>query len=295
MRCASARLSAFTLIELLVVIAIIAVLIGLLLPAVQQVRLQAERMRATNNMRQVIIASHNYATVHDSQLPSVDGSSDTPTGNGTVLPALAPYLESSPVVPPVAIIRFKSDPSSTMVISDIPHGPVGTTADPQSMLTSLAFNPMVYGPRKRFPVSISDGTSNTLAITEHYGACLEARFDWDQAITECYELNPLRKVLCSSASLRRNTFADSKMFQDVFPVTSSGPGGPISRGNFPLTFQVRPQLDQCDPRIPQSSFPGGILGGFADGSVRFIRAGVSESAFWSAVTPDRGEVSSLDD
>src|SRR5436190_10945918 len=83
----------FTLIELLVVIAIIAVLIGLLLPAVQKAREAASRIKCANNLIQLGLAAHNYHDVNEHFPPGVGYYPPASGAFGTYFFHLLPYLE----------------------------------------------------------------------------------------------------------------------------------------------------------------------------------------------------------
>ena len=280
----------FTLIELLVVIAIIAILIGLLLPAVQKVREAAARISCSNNIKQMSLATINCADNHDGKLPPGDGlyPSDNPTPNnayGSVFFHILPYEEQGnaynatlqqgdphgsngpPPGQPGAIPTYSPFWNNITMRSKIYVCPSDPTANPSGTgfgPSSYAYNaqvfPISWSPRNRYPASLTDGTSTTVMFTEQRAVCAGYWPDWGPSI------------------------ADPSWPQ---------PTGPA------VMFIMQPPGNNCpfsgaNNYVPVSPHTAGIMCGMGDGSVRFANQGVSPTTWWTVLTPNAGDVQGSD-
>jgi prepilin-type N-terminal cleavage/methylation domain-containing protein/prepilin-type processing-associated H-X9-DG protein len=181
----------FTLIELLVVIAIIAILIGLLVPAVQKVREAAARTQCINNLKQIGLAMHSYQDTYKRLPPGWSTNTQAaPSPYWSWSCAILPYIEQAPlynqlapVIPPTAgsgtTLKLPSTPANAIVVTPVPvyqcpsdgSQPISTYFGGYAK-NNYVINRWVLGPDTnsnptRMTIQgIRDGSSNTILVGE---------------------------------------------------------------------------------------------------------------------------------
>jgi prepilin-type N-terminal cleavage/methylation domain-containing protein len=259
--------SGFTLIELLVVIAIIAILIGLLLPAVQKVREAAARMQSGNNLKQLGTAEHNFASTYNSQFAPAEGPLATGGTSWTKFVWLLPYVEQDALYKSITTAAGSATPLKILVAPADPSAISGTAG------TSYASNGLAFGAAPISITGITDGTSNTIAFYERYMVSTTGT----GARTHLYASNGTSSGTAFTATSTTGSSGTTWLC----------PGGTSG-------FAIKPATSAASEQQPQGCATGSMMCVMCDGSVKSVSSATSALTLWYYSTPNSQELPQTD-